>query len=335
MLAKIVLGLVLCGFAGGCTTVLYDGPQRPQGEVARIVAERGTTIVNVDARPVIGGSSSVYEVLPGPHQVAATPSDLETAQSSTRQTSPGGASACFEAKPAKVFTVSTVVQDWKPWTRVVDRESGENVEIACVARATSGASPARRPEPVEHPPSRESSDADNDSLPSHPWGGFRLGTGYSFGGDDLLNGDGGEPFPAGAGWHVSFGGTLMPLWIGNVGFGVGGSYGLKHNDAGDGTGLSRSPAELWLEMLVRISPRWFVDLSAGAHKDYGVSLEMASNRELQSRWGRVLDVGLYTVTSKHVAWGFGVHSVDLRYESYGRPIDASSTGLEVRLCINP
>lgn len=319
--------------------MLYDGPRQPPGQVARIVAERGTTIVTVDARPVSGGNASVYEVLPGLHQVAATPSDLETSQpqvqQTVRQTSPSAASACFEATAARVFTVSAVVQDWKPWTRVFDRESGENVEAACVARSASGATPARRPEPIERPPARESSNAEHDGIPMHPWGGFRLGAGYSVGGADLLNGDGSQSLPAGEGWHVSFGGTLMPLWIGNVGLGLGGSYGLKRNDAGDWPGLSRSPAELWLAMLMRVAPRWFVDLAVGAHKDYGISQEGASNRELQSRWGRVFDLGLYTVTSKHVAWGFGIHQVDLQYESFGRAFDAGSTGLEFRLYINP
>lgn len=315
--------------------MLYDGPRRPPGQVARIVAERGTTIVTVDARPVSGGNASVYEVLPGLHQVAATPSDIETAQPQVRQTSAGGASACFEATAARAFTVSTAVQDWKPSTRVFDRESGENVEAACVARSAGGATSSRKPEPVERPPAREASAAGNDGFRRHPWGGFRLGGGYSFGGDDLLHGDGGKPLPVGAGWYVSFGGTLMPLWIGNVGLGVGGSYGLQRNQAGDWTGLSRSPAELWLEMLARVSPRWFVDLAVGTHKDYGISHEAAPSQSWQSSWGRVFDLGLYTVSSKHVAWGFGVHRVDVQYKNSGTTFDAGSTALEFRLYINP
>lgn len=339
---RVVLGLALCGLATGCTTVLYDGPQRPPAEVARLVAERGTTIVNVDARPVSGGRASVYEVLPGPHQVTATLSDSGAQEPQVRSPSPGGASVCFAAEAARVFTVSTVVQDWRLSTRVLDRESGENAESACVARASSGAPPARRPAPVERPPvdARVSSAPGDEARPVRTWGGFRLGMGYSFGGDDLLDGDGADSLSAGGGLHVTFGGTLTPLWIRNtVGLGVGGSFGLKYNEASRGAdkaGSSRVPAELWLEMQVRVSPRWFVALAGGRHKDYDISYDSDSYRgTLKSNWGRVFDLGLYGISSRHVGWGFGIHYVDLQYTRYDRTYDAGSVGLEFRLFINP
>lgn len=277
----------------------------------------------------------MYEVLPGPHQVAATLTDIDAKRPQLRQADASGASACFEAKPASVYTVSTSVQDWRLRTTVLDRDSGEDVETACAASSAEASTPTRKPERIETPPvfaHPADADGDSDVGRPHPWGGFRLGVGDSFGGDSVsLYGTEGPA--AGSGRYLTFGGTLMPVWIGGLaGIGMGGSFGLKYS-GGDRGDLSRLPTELWLEILLRVSPRWFVALAGGRHKDYDIS--WGTDASFGCRWGRMFDLGLYAISSRHVAWGFGIHYVDLQYTFYSATLDAGSVGLDLRMYVNP
>lgn len=84
------------------------------------------------------------------------------------------------------------------------------------------------------------------------------------GGDDL------GPQPAGEGVSARVGAALMPLWLGEHGFGLGAEIGMKYAGMmGEGGGLSirRFPLVLSAQALLSIANHWHIALAGGLQWD--------------------------------------------------------------------
>jgi hypothetical protein len=307
--ALMVAGVL--GSAVGCTTVLYDGPKRSPSEVSHLAADRGTKLVSIDAHPIDGGRLDVYEILPGIHEVVADPEEVESFSAHLRDATKG-LSLCFMAEPGQSYLASVSVRTRRVWFSVFEKTSGRGAETcnsppasADSANGDGASSPATASRPTRRSYSRTYEDPDGDGgveetifRMAKPLGGFRLGLGLAFGGDDLIkatmsNGDT-QTLSAGTGVDLTLGATLTPLWIANTaGFGVGASVGVKYDSVGGSNGsadLTRFPVELWAQTLLRLSPRWFLAVAGGAHKDLDVSLGSSGvasgfNASFDCPWG--------------------------------------------------
>jgi hypothetical protein len=351
-----VVALSTTGF--GCTTVLYDGPLRRPSEVSSLTAGTRTKIVSIDATTVDGGRITVYEMLPGIHQIVATVKEQKARGPRMQRQSPA-LLMCLEAEPAESYAVSVWVHHDHLGSAIVKRSSGEAVETSCDAKPTDrtmvdGSSTETReasPATAAHRAVNERPEAhldDGVKTPvfngERPWFNLRMGFGLDFGGEDLVEAtytDGTtNTLSAGTGGVLRLGATLTPIWIeGAVALGVGASVGVKYNSVGASNGsvvLTRFPVELWGQTLLRMSRRSFLTLAVGGHKDTGISLSgsgLASgfNANFTSPWGFMIDAGYQAFTSRVFGWGISFHHARIKYVLGNTSINAASYGIDVNL----
>lgn len=109
------LCLALAGsvfFLSACTTVVYDGPSRPDKETATLKSE-GTLVVSIDGKtvPYSGGSFASFKVLPGPHVVEVELNDVLRHRISHKPLQ-----ARFNAEAGKVYVTRGIYvgSQWRP-----------------------------------------------------------------------------------------------------------------------------------------------------------------------------------------------------------------------------
>jgi hypothetical protein len=354
LLASLLLGL-------GCSTALYDGPERSSRKIASLTAARGTNLVSVDRRPVRGGKFEVYDILPGRHQVVAEVKESNSLAPHLQTLNDMRTPFCFDAEAAESYSVAVSVDGEELRQAILDRDSGEDVRTDCAsepaqARSATAArvaeSPERPPAHVERPRSRfraaeEDEPEDGESPvrgPIAPIMGARLGFGFGFGGDDLIkatytNGDT-QSLSAGSGVVFSLGAVATPLWVGDAaGFGVGGSIGVKYDSMSASNGnisFVRVPADLWLQTLLRVSPHWFFTVAGGMHKDLDATLSGSGlaadiNYSFDRPWGWMAELGFLNMTSRNLGYTFAFRFTNAKYLYESAPINAQSFGLELSL----
>jgi hypothetical protein len=149
--------LVWLTLAAACTTVQYDGPRLPRGEVARVAGD-GTEIHQMDDDRV---AASYVEVLPGEHQ-------MEVALD---QPLPGGAvfrsahdqTVCFTAYAGRLYhvraaaSVPYVPNHWRP--AVFDYKAEVFVDHPC---------PVRKHQPLVLPSPPPATSGDQKTPPGPP-----------------------------------------------------------------------------------------------------------------------------------------------------------------------
>jgi hypothetical protein len=221
--------------------------------------------------------------------------------------------------------------------------------VAPPVSATPGLSAP--PEGIEHTANGISPPAPAAFTPvrhPRPGTGLRLGLEGAFGGDNLLtvgfSNGGSDSLSAGEGLQVSMGGTVTPLWIGDVlGLGAGVSIGWKGDwvtaQNGDIT-LSRYPLVFWLQALVPISERWYIVVSGGGHKEFdthlsGSGVASGIDARFDSPLGWMGEIGFYYASTVNWGTGFGVRYTALHYLYDGKTIGASSVGVGFTLQFNP
>jgi hypothetical protein len=219
------------------------------------------------------------------------------------------------------------------------------------ASQSVSAAPAPPPRaPVQAPPLASlMTDGQGAVLPQapRPGTGFHLAMGLAGGGDNLVtaqfsNGDS-STLSAGGGVYLAIGATVTPLWIGNtVGLGLGGDIGWKYDSISASNGsvdMSRFPLDLWAQALIALSDSWYVHLLAGPHKESGVNLSgsgvVSGGADFGSPWGWIAQGGLYTTTSWHMAFAFGLRYTGVHYTFAGQTINASNIGLDLTFHVNP
>lgn len=360
---RLAFLLWLTVLGAGCSTALYSGPPRRQDQVSHLTAAPGTNLVAVDTRAVHGGRFEVYDILPGMHKVSATVKDSAALPPELRKQNTSLTPVCFEAEASESYAVSVSAEGNRLRHAVIERDSGEDVLTSCEAKpAPEPPAMARTPTPVERPPvygypaspqryartRDDAGDESDDEEPARrraqPIAAFRLGLGLAGGGDDLIeatytNGNT-DTLSAGSGVSFTLGASLTPLWIADaIGFGLGGSFGYKVDsiDASNGSiELSRVPIDVWMQSLVRVSPRWFISLAWGPHKDLDIGLSgsgLASDLRatFDCSWGWMAEIGVLNWSSQYVGGGVAFRYTKVQYLYDGVGLNAESFGLELSL----
>lgn len=316
--------LALCSLALGCSTALYQGPQRPASEVAIVRGTLGAHIVSIDGAEVDGGSFERYEVLPGRHALR-----FEGRAANIIGPDP----ICLTAKPGHRYIAETFSAGGGSWGfEIRDETVNKGVPVGICPRQASP-----EPDPATAVLLR----------PHLPRMGLFFGVGYEGGGDNLVkasmsNGEDRE-INAGAGGVFPLGGTITPLWIGDVlGLGVGASAAIKVQSikASNGSAmLLRYPLSLWLQSYIALSPAWFVSLAGGTNKDLSPSLSgegVASDlkADFGSSWGWFVDSGILWLDTWHFGGLFSLRYTNERYHIAGHSLDASSFGFRMTFNLN-
>jgi hypothetical protein len=138
--------------AGGCTTVLYKGPRRPDSEIAALIS-RDTMVVRVDkleVREKGQGNYSRFEVLPGYHQVAISLNQVTPGVFTTNVKRSAPIVVCVELEAGHLYQTQARINGdrWVP--EIVDQSTQRPIDPFCDAEddapATSG-KPAATPKP--------------------------------------------------------------------------------------------------------------------------------------------------------------------------------------------
>ncbi|NRF69020.1 hypothetical protein HLB44_18665 [Aquincola sp. S2] len=99
----------------GCTTVSYDGPRRPDSEVATLESER-TSIATIDGArvPYSGGNFGVFKLLPGTHVIGVNLNDNSAYMSRRYSTAP--LQIRFKFEPGRTYVTRPVYRSdqWSP-----------------------------------------------------------------------------------------------------------------------------------------------------------------------------------------------------------------------------
>ena len=134
---------VAAALLSACATVAYDGPRRPDHEVA-MIGGISAKITCVDGRDMEGGDAVV---LPGLHLVAAKYRDAKMFSVSPH-------AICFRTEAGRVYDVRGVLLNGGPqWAlTITDPETGEQVASREVAPWSKDCSPPPPPPPPSSPP---------------------------------------------------------------------------------------------------------------------------------------------------------------------------------------
>lgn len=111
-----------------CTTVAYEGPKRPDSELATIESDR-TMVVMIDGKktPYSGGNYASFKVLPGERTLAANLNDHSAYPRARTSTQPQ--SVLFTAEAGRIY-VTRPVYDGPYWRlEVVEKGSGRVVSF--------------------------------------------------------------------------------------------------------------------------------------------------------------------------------------------------------------
>lgn len=105
-----------------CTTVSYEGPRRPDSEVATIESDR-TVVVMIDGKktPYSGGNYATFKVLPGDRTVAANLNDHSAYPRARTSSQP--LSVLFSAEAGKTY-VTRPAYDGSYWRlEVIEKDT--------------------------------------------------------------------------------------------------------------------------------------------------------------------------------------------------------------------
>jgi hypothetical protein len=328
--------LSLFAFLGlGCTNVLYDGPARKADAVAIIVSGSGTSIAKIDDRPVGDGPFARFEVEPGAHAVEIDLSQENASaglQSRLRTT-------CFDARPAGMYEVQTQGGGRLSHATVVDVDSKRKVGHMC---SPSAASSANTDAPVATDGDTEDASGENNGPrpQSSRLVALRLGIGEAIGGEEVsqvkyTNGDS-KTLNTGDGVTGTLGLTLIPLWIDDVGLGVGTSAGFKYGSLDTdiySAHISRTTFAGWFQLVFKATEMWQVYLALGTQKDLAISADESAGSQsasvsLTSHWGVLSETGLYALLTRHFGCGFFLRFVKIDYAVGGHTVSADSFGGE-------
>ncbi|HEX7507575.1 MAG TPA: hypothetical protein VF550_12430, partial [Polyangia bacterium] len=302
--AKGALVICLATSSVACTTVMYGGPKRSSDETATVVTGSDSNIERLDGRAVSGGALARYEVLPGSHlvDIARHASEYHVLPSLVQDYRPF--TACFAARAGHAYEVRAD-QDGDRWERqIIDNSTQEDVKVACPLTQGSppqgdetgaGAAPSSGPQTdVTDLPHGHRLEVRAPPKERNPGTGFHIGSGISFGGDDLVtayykNGDR-NTMSAGSGLSLYIGGMVTPFWIDDfAGFGAIGSIGWKYDSVG-GTNadvsFSRFPSVLALQALIRAWEHGYLTIAGGASKEFNAQIagsgDLSGHVNLQS-----------------------------------------------------
>jgi hypothetical protein len=122
---RIHFSPVLCAvLLTACTTAFYDGPERPDNEVATIKS-RNTYITTIDGKEAtgIGGNEAKYKISPGRHTLAVALNN--GSDDIIRRTSKVVKTVTFNAEAGQTYTTYSVLVpgNWKEWKLGVWRGS--------------------------------------------------------------------------------------------------------------------------------------------------------------------------------------------------------------------
>ena len=116
--------IALSGFVAllpACATVMYDGPMRPDDQVATIIATR-TRITRIDARDSSQDGGG-FAILPGTHVVVAYLRDYNRFSYETQ-------AVCFEAEKGRTYQTNPRYVDDRRWELgIVEEYSSEPVPV--------------------------------------------------------------------------------------------------------------------------------------------------------------------------------------------------------------
>lgn len=122
MLAFALLTVIMAA----CTTAMYDGAPRPDGELATLVGDR-MYLVSVDGKPVpySGGNFATIKVLPGQRTITARLNDAGPYRTVTSNAEPP---VTFSAVAGRRYAVQPQFLERQRWyPQVIDVHTGEVV----------------------------------------------------------------------------------------------------------------------------------------------------------------------------------------------------------------
>ncbi|WP_041929495.1 hypothetical protein [Methylibium petroleiphilum] len=120
-----MLGLLTITMAA-CTTAMYDGAPRPDGELATLVGDR-MYLVSVDGKPVpySGGNFATIKVLPGQRTITARLNDAGPYRTVTSNAEPP---VTFSAVAGRRYAIQPQFVERQRWyPQVIDVHTGEVV----------------------------------------------------------------------------------------------------------------------------------------------------------------------------------------------------------------
>jgi hypothetical protein len=360
--------MAVASLAGGCTTVLYKGPRRPEAEIA-VLSSTHTLIDKVDTVKVADSASGNHvrlEVLPGYHEVAirlyrVIPGFLSNAVQRSQ-----AIVVCVTLEPGHTYRTEAVLYDrrWEP--QVVDEATGAPLDPSCdeeePAPPTAAATPVpAAPPPVaaapvevvaapapERQPKHVLAEAEAQVSERQPGTGLSLILGFGYGGADLVtvtDQHGGEStLSAGTGLIVGVGGMVTPLWASeHAGFGLGVDGTLKYDSVtsgGSSASVRRFPIAVMAHLLTNGAggPHYFL-LRGGVARDFGVDYDLfgagAGLAGIHGTWGPTGSVGYYLRSNDYFAWDVTASFTFTDHVADGVRLSARSAGLTLGLHFNP
>jgi hypothetical protein len=128
-----ILMTVIGALVSACTHVMYDGPRRPQAEVA-IIASREVLIHTVDGRPVGGDSDGTprkLEVLPGNYVLGVSLSAVRSHFLYNTLHRSGVVKICVPARAGRTYVVRANLGE-RRWTpELLDSATRLPVKTPC------------------------------------------------------------------------------------------------------------------------------------------------------------------------------------------------------------
>ena len=142
----------LASVAGGCTTVLYKGPRRPDAEIAALIS-RDTMVVSVDklmVREKAQGNYSRFELLPGYHQVAISLNQVTPGVFTTNVKQLAPIIVCVELEAGHLYQTQARINGdrWVP--EIIDQNTRRSIDPFCDDEddaPVASANPAAPPKP--------------------------------------------------------------------------------------------------------------------------------------------------------------------------------------------
>jgi hypothetical protein len=142
---------VVASLASACTTVLYQGPERPASEIAVLVS-KDTMIDKVDSllvRDNSSGNRARFEVLPGDHEVGISLMRTIPGFLTTKVQHSGYIVLCLALEGGHTYRTQAVIdgQRWAPV--VIDETAARAIDGSCDKEALRA---AVAPPPLPAPP---------------------------------------------------------------------------------------------------------------------------------------------------------------------------------------
>lgn len=116
-----------------CATPLYEGPRRPESQIARLASE-DTRINYVDGKRLRNfwrGNKAKYEILPGWYRLGVSLDQTTFYVVFKTLKYSGSVTVCLQAEAGHKYVTKPVVsrKTWSP--TIVDVDTGESVEEDC------------------------------------------------------------------------------------------------------------------------------------------------------------------------------------------------------------